>query len=175
MAHNESRCAPFCKACPNGVDLHTAAYLCSGDCSEKSGFTRRFPLRRMKGACCGVMVCPCVPLRAVCPPGDLPGPHSSHPAVPGSHGDLARGRHHHLQASSERCRGANDRLETVTRVADAPSHCTTQPPAVLPRSQGADSCQTHLIRLDHPTLLVCSSSSASLLYGLFTCTFNSTF
>lgn len=58
----------------------------------------------------------------MCAPGDLPGPAPRRPDSPGSHGDLAGGCHNNLQASSERSRGADDGLETVTR-AQTPSRC----------------------------------------------------
>lgn len=60
-----------------------------------------------------VYVC-VLPLHAVRPPGNFPGPYSSNPPVSGSHGDMASISHHNLQVPSERSSGANDRVETVT-------------------------------------------------------------
>lgn len=70
-----------------------------------------------------VCVCVCIPLHAVCPPGSRLGPSSCHPHVAGPHGDVASGCHHNLEASSERSRGANDGLETVT---GTQTHCNTE-------------------------------------------------
>ena len=100
--------------------------------------TAHFPLCSVRNICsywwC-VSVCP-PPLHAVCPPGNLPGPHSCRPAVPGSHGDMAGGHHNNLQASSERSRGANDRLATVTRMQALHHLAAPQLPTELPRCQG---------------------------------------
>lgn len=55
-----------------------------------------------------------IPLHAVCPPGNRLGPCPRHPHVASAHGDLAGGSHHNLESSSERSRGAHERLETVS-------------------------------------------------------------
>lgn len=66
--------------------------------------------------CVYARICTRIPLpNAVCPPWDLPSPGSCHPLVPGSHGDMASGCHHNLQAPSERSCGTNDGMEKVFR------------------------------------------------------------
>lgn len=63
-------------------------------------------------------MCVCALLHAVCPVRNLPGTRARRPLVPGSAGDMASVCPDNLQASSERSRGANDRLETVTMATD---------------------------------------------------------
>lgn len=97
----------------------------------------------------GVFVCTRtrIPLtNAVCPPGDLPSPGSCHPLVPGSHGDMASGCHHNLQAPSERSCGTNDGMEKVFRTLTL-CHSSTSyqrpPPYIRLVSESEACCLSH--------------------------------
>lgn len=112
--NNESSCVLSRKLPSDGMDFQTRAHFCSEEC-QQPGLPLTVVFLHGGRTVNDVCVCVCVYpfLYAVCPAGNLPGPRSRHPSVPGSHGDMASGCHNNLQASSERSCGTNDRLETV--------------------------------------------------------------